>query len=444
MKTKNIFRMLLVAAALLLGANNVKADVDGQIWSGNITKDNPTTITNCFGNLTSTSVLRVYAELGNNYWQVQFSAGDGTTPDFNPWPGGKDWGSEWYLTKGGVPENFVNYDSSLNLSYFDLTCTRSTVTKLQSSGLKVKPGDWTTIKYLAIVGGSGTETPTTYSITIDNTIQHGTVSVSGNKTTGLEANETVTLVATPDTNYELGGWNVKDANNNVITVTNNQFSMPASNVTVSATFTQTSQQPQQTETVTATISSSTGYATFSNSSALNFSGVNGMKAYIATAVSNNQVTLTQVTGAVAANTGLIIMNNNGNSGSFNIPKVSSGTSYNNNLLVAGKGNRLELSNSYTDYVLIQDETDGKAKFAEVWSSSALPAIPVGYAYLHIPSSSAGARHRSLSIVFDNGTTGISYINNEPSENAIYNLRGQRVENPTKGLYIINGKKVVIK
>ena len=220
--------------------------------------------------------------------------------------------------------------------------------------------------------------------------------------------------------------------------------MPASNVTVSATFTQTSQQPQQTETVTATISSSTGYATFSSSSALNFSGVTGMKAYIATAISNDQVTLTQVSGAVAANTGLIIMNNNGNSGSFKIPIVSTGTSYNNNLLVAGKGNRLELSNSYTDYVLIQDETDGKAKFAEVWSSSALPAIPVGYAYLHIPSSSAGARHRSLSIVFDNGTTGISYINNEPSENAIYNLRGQRVENPTKGLYIINGKKVVIK
>ena len=32
----------------------------------------------------------------------------------------------------------------------------------------------------------------------------------------------------------------------------------------------------------------------------------------------------------------------------------------------------------------------------------------------------------------------------PLDGAIYNLRGQRVENPTKGLYIINGKKVVIK
>ena len=31
-----------------------------------------------------------------------------------------------------------------------------------------------------------------------------------------------------------------------------------------------------------------------------------------------------------------------------------------------------------------------------------------------------------------------------ANNAIYNLNGQRVQNPTKGLYIINGKKVVIK
>ena len=392
--------------------------------------------------MTSTSVLRVYAELGNNYWQVQFSAGDGTTPDFNPWPGGKDWGSEWYLTKGGVPENFVNYDSSLNLSYFDLTCTRSTVTKLQSSGLKVRPGDWTTIKYLAIVGGSGTETPTTYSITIDNTIQHGTVSVSGNKTTGLEANETVTLVATPASGYELSAWDVKDASNNAITVTNNQFSMPASNVTVSATFTQTSQQPQQTETVTATISSSTGYATFSNSSALNFSGVNGMKAYIATAVSNNQVTLTQVTGAVAANTGLVIISNDGNSGPFNIPKVTSGTSYDNNLLVAGNGYPLVLSTTYTDYVLIED-TDDQAKFAEVWSPSALPSIAIGKAYLHVPAAN-GARIRNLSITISDGTTAINAVENEQGESVIYNLRGQRVENPTKGLYIINGKKVLIK
>jgi hypothetical protein len=46
-----------------------------------------------------------------------------------------------------------------------------------------------------------------------------------------------------------------------------------------------------------------------------------------------------------------------------------------------------------------------------------------------------------------GTTGIkdqSSKFNAPSDNAYYTLQGQRVEKPGKGLYIKNGKKVVIK
>jgi len=42
-------------------------------------------------------------------------------------------------------------------------------------------------------------------------------------------------------------------------------------------------------------------------------------------------------------------------------------------------------------------------------------------------------------------TGISTVKADGLENVvIYNLRGQRVENATKGLYIVNGKKVVLK
>jgi hypothetical protein len=46
-----------------------------------------------------------------------------------------------------------------------------------------------------------------------------------------------------------------------------------------------------------------------------------------------------------------------------------------------------------------------------------------------------------------GTTGIkdqSSKFNAPSDNAYYTLQGQRVEKPGKGLYIKNGKKIVIK
>jgi hypothetical protein len=41
-------------------------------------------------------------------------------------------------------------------------------------------------------------------------------------------------------------------------------------------------------------------------------------------------------------------------------------------------------------------------------------------------------------------TGISILKTAPQDNAIYTLQGVRVEKAGKGIYIINGKKVVIK
>ena len=64
------------------------------------------------------------------------------------------------------------------------------------------------------------------------TVQNGTISAS--PTTAYK-NETVTLTATPASGYYLGQWTVTAGNQN-ITVTDNQFTMPDSDVTVSATF----------------------------------------------------------------------------------------------------------------------------------------------------------------------------------------------------------------
>ena len=80
---------------------------------------------------------------------------------------------------------------------------------------------------IQIVGG------TQYNITV-NQPQHGTISAPSQ----AYANTTVTLTATPQTGYCLFSWTVKDANNHTITVTNNQFTMPESNVTVTASFVQ--------------------------------------------------------------------------------------------------------------------------------------------------------------------------------------------------------------
>jgi hypothetical protein len=46
---------------------------------------------------------------------------------------------------------------------------------------------------------------------------------------------------------------------------------------------------------------------------------------------------------------------------------------------------------------------------------------------------------------DNDVTAIEAVKAQNVENGQYfNLAGQRVAQPTKGLYIVNGKKVIIK
>lgn len=72
----------------------------------------------------------------------------------------------------------------------------------------------------------------TYTITVD-TLQNG--SVTADKQTA-KANETVTLTVSPTEGFKLENLTVTDANGKPVTVTNNTFTMPASNVTVSASF----------------------------------------------------------------------------------------------------------------------------------------------------------------------------------------------------------------
>lgn len=76
-----------------------------------------------------------------------------------------------------------------------------------------------------------------YTVTCE-TVENGSISANG--TTTAAAGATVTLNATPDSGYAFGEWTVTDANNNPIIVDNNTFTMPASNVSVSATFAQSS------------------------------------------------------------------------------------------------------------------------------------------------------------------------------------------------------------
>lgn len=71
-----------------------------------------------------------------------------------------------------------------------------------------------------------------YTITLA-AVENGSISASA---TEAIAETIITLTATPTPTYELDHWIVTDVQGNTVTVNENQFEMPASNVTVNAAF----------------------------------------------------------------------------------------------------------------------------------------------------------------------------------------------------------------
>lgn len=90
--------------------------------------------------------------------------------------------------------------------------------------------------------------------------------------------------------------------------------------------------------------------------------------------------------------------------------------------------------------------DGRLGFY-VYSGNAFPynTIPVNKAYLNLDGVTIEAKNIRLDFSGWDETTGIDGITtSSPADNVIYNLSGQRVNTPSRGIYIVNGKKVLIK
>ena len=189
--------------------------------------------------------------------------------------------------------------------------------------------------------------------------------------------------------------------------------------------------------VYATIGSK-GWTTFSNADyALNFASVDGLTAYQITDQTGKVITKSEVTSAVQENTGLLL---NGTAGTtYTIPVAASGTALSGNKLFAGTGSAISMASGHTYYVLTYE--DGDAQFKKL---TAAVAVPVGKAYLDF---STVIEARSIDIEGD-GTTGINMVNGEGlkvnGSEVYYDLQGRRVLYPKKGLYIVNGKKVILK
>lgn len=183
----------------------------------------------------------------------------------------------------------------------------------------------------------------------------------------------------------------------------------------------------------------TGYATFAADVALDLSTLTeGFTAYFASSASNGKVMMTKaVDEKIAAGEGLFIQG----TGAFTITETREATADVDNYLVGGDGveNGVVKEDGFDKYVLGED-----GESVSFFLINEIPAtVAIDKAYLQVTSSTVlGAR---LNIVFGGETTGISsMMSSENTADSYFNLSGQRVAAPQKGLYIVNGKKVIIK
>ncbi len=178
-----------------------------------------------------------------------------------------------------------------------------------------------------------------------------------------------------------------------------------------------------------------GWATYCSPYALDLDNVTGLTdAYIITGGEGGTLAKTSVKGGtVAANTGLLIK---GDAGTATIPVVASGTDYAaTNKLVGVTSNTNIAANA--GYVLMASPSLGFYKNTN--------AFTVGANTAYLPAGFATDGARSFFSLFEDDATAIEAIKAQNVENGqFFNLAGQRVAQPTKGLYIVNGRKVVVK
>ncbi len=175
---------------------------------------------------------------------------------------------------------------------------------------------------------------------------------------------------------------------------------------------------------------------------LDFSNVEGLKAYTATGYHRTKGTiwLTRVK-EVPAGEGILLI---GDEGEYRVPHKSTTAYYANLMVGTVKAITInETDGEYTNYYL-----SNGASGVGFYKVNGSVEIKANRAYLPLLKNTVSGTRGFIGMDFDDdedGTTGISEVQQRVGEpDVYYNLQGQRVDNPSKGLFIRNGKKVIIK
>lgn len=173
-----------------------------------------------------------------------------------------------------------------------------------------------------------------------------------------------------------------------------------------------------------------GYRTFASSSALDFNeAIEGLKAYKATATGST-IKFEAINCAVPASTGMLLK---ADKGRYYIPLASSTPDAIENELV---GVTTATEKEAGIFVLMNG-----AQGVGFYKTENTFTVGANTAYLR---AKVAAGRTFIGLEEESETTGIEAIERSQMKDNFYNLNGQRVAAPQKGLYIVNGKKVVLK
>jgi glucuronoarabinoxylan endo-1,4-beta-xylanase len=161
----------------------------------------------------------------------------------------------------------------------------------------------------------------------------------------------------------------------------------------------------------------------------------GVKAYTLAYTGGNEVNATEVEETIPANTPVLLNGTGDATFTGSSAAIAADADNVDGALTGVFATTFVPENSY-----VLQKQEEKIGFFKVEEANSIEAAPFR-AYL-----TATSEARRLSIKFDEGgTTGISLVNNEvKANNRYFNLNGQRVMKPAKGLYIVNNKKVILK
>ena len=177
----------------------------------------------------------------------------------------------------------------------------------------------------------------------------------------------------------------------------------------------------------------------------NLAAPEGIKAYTAT-VADGEITLHEISGAIPAGTAVVLKTDSKltETTDFQFTEVAEAAAVEAENMLQGTDEATTISGEGKYYMLSLNEGSEENSVGFYFDKESNGGTQLKNAahkaYLVVPE---GGAVKGYTFSGDDAT-GIGQIVGEKSANEVYDLQGRRVVRPENGIYIVNGKKIVVK